>query len=57
MNTREKSEADRMKELREIAERRIEDMRKEIQGRERNKKGNIQLHGKKNQNLKEEWAK
>ena len=57
MNTREKGEADRMKkELREIVER-IEDMRHEIQGRKRNKKGSIQLHGKKNQNLKEEWAK
>jgi len=33
VNTREKGETDRMKEkLREIAERRIEDMRKEIQG-------------------------
>jgi len=33
INTREKGEADRMKEeLREIAERKIEDMRKEIWG-------------------------
>ena len=38
VNTREKSEVDRMKEeLREIAEKRIEDMRKEIRGWQKKK--------------------